>query len=221
MKRLVISGIIVFVVALLASQITQAQGTIYLSNLGQPSTGSHAVGSDSWLAVPFATGTNTGGYMLNYLQLGMADASGDPSGFTAMLYGDGNFPGGNSLGSNLCTLAGSASPVTGGIYTYAASDLTLSPSTLYSIVLTAETPLADGAYQWGFADTFSYNPSDGWSGGGGLLTSSDGLSWHPPTTGNLLYAINATAVPEPGVLGLFGLGGVFLAWHRRRATAVS
>jgi hypothetical protein len=63
MKNLIIGGIIVLAVVLSAPQITQAQGTTYLSNLGEPSTGSLAVGSDSWLAVSFGTGTNVGGGM--------------------------------------------------------------------------------------------------------------------------------------------------------------
>jgi hypothetical protein len=63
--------------------------TAYLSNLGQSSTGSLAVGSDSWLAASFGTGTNEGGYELNSIQLAMTDASGNPSGFTVMIYTNG------------------------------------------------------------------------------------------------------------------------------------
>ena len=69
MKNLIINGVIVLVFGFLAPQITQAQGTIYLSNLDQPSTGSLAVGSDSWIGVPFLTGNNVGGYVLNSFQL--------------------------------------------------------------------------------------------------------------------------------------------------------
>jgi hypothetical protein len=36
MKKIVVSGVIFLVVALLAPQIAQAQGTIYLSDLGRP-----------------------------------------------------------------------------------------------------------------------------------------------------------------------------------------
>jgi len=94
MKNIVISGVIVLVVALLTPQIVQAQGTIYLSNLGQPSAGSLAVGSDSWQAAIFTTGTNADGYVLNSIQLAMTDAFGTPNGFTVMLCGVGNQPGG-------------------------------------------------------------------------------------------------------------------------------
>ena len=77
-----------FVVGLLTQRVTQAQGTLtYLSNLGQPSSGSDIVGSNSWLFTTFRVGTNPNGYVLNSIQLEMTDASGTPSGFTVMLYG--------------------------------------------------------------------------------------------------------------------------------------
>jgi hypothetical protein len=45
-------------------------------------SGSPSVASDSWLAAEFGTGTDASGYVLNSVQLGMTDASGNPSGFT-------------------------------------------------------------------------------------------------------------------------------------------
>ncbi len=144
--------IIMVSVILLTQQITQAQGTIYLSNLGQPSAGSLAVGSDSWVAAMFQTGANAGGYVLNSVQLGMADASGNPSGFTVMIYANivppiGIFPG-NSLG----TLTDSLNPVTSGIYTYTPrSSLTLLPGTPTLLFLLPKQPspmaLMNGALQ--------------------------------------------------------------------------
>src|ERR1039457_5454895 len=97
----------------MTSQNTQAQGTItYLSNLGQASTGSRAVGSDLWLAESFLTGTNAGGYLLDSVQLGMTNASGNPSGFTLMLYSSilnfEYFP-----SNDLSTLSGDANPTNG------------------------------------------------------------------------------------------------------------
>jgi hypothetical protein len=139
--------IIMFVLGLLIQQIAKAQGTMtYLSSLSQTSAGSLAVGSNSWLASDFFTGTNADGYSLDSIQLGMADASGNPNGFTVMLYTAivkaGSFP-----GSSLGTLDGSLNPTTAGVYTHIpASSLTLSPGTEYFIVLTAGTALANGAY---------------------------------------------------------------------------
>ena len=221
MKNIVISGVIVLVVALLAPQIVQAQGTIYLSNLGQPSAGSLAVGSDSWQAAIFTTGTNADGYVLNSIQLAMTDASGTPNGFTVMLCGVGNFPGAPLPGSSLGTLSGSTDPATGGIFTYTpVSNLTLLPYEYYFIVLTAGTAVANGAYEWSHAGTYSYNPSGGWETYADILQSSNGSYWTSASTIDAQFAIDATAVPEPGVFGLFGLGGLFLAWHRRKAKTV-
>lgn len=213
--------IIMFSAILMAQQVTQAQGIMYLSNLSQASSGSLAVGTNSWLAAGFQTGTNAGGYWLDSIQLAMTDASGNPSAFVAMLYDQSSDLSGFSPGSSLCTLNGSLNPVTGGIYTYTpASSLTLSPNTIYFIVLTAGTTVANGAYGWSYLNTASYGPVDNW-GGGLALGSGNGLPWHP--LGNYpqeldypQYAINATAVPEPGVLSLFALGGLCFLWHRRR-----
>jgi hypothetical protein len=210
-------------VALLTPQIIQAQGTItYLSNLGQASTGGNSVGSDSWLAAGFETGNNASGYSLNSIQLGMTDASGNPNGFTVMLYNrvfGAPLPG---PGSRLVTLNGSLNPVTADTYTYTpVSNLTLSPNNVYFIVLTAGTAIANGAYEWSVAGANSYNPSDGWSNQGGVWTSSNGSisSWNS-TASFPQFAINATAVPEPGVLSLLGLGSLGFLWHHRKAKAV-
>jgi hypothetical protein len=222
MKTSTCGGIIVFAVALLAPQIIRAQGTMtYLSNLAQASAGSLAVGSNSWFVAPFRTGTNASGYVLNSIQLEMTVASGNPSNFTAMLYGNGTYPGGNSLGSSLGTLDGSLNPIAGGIFTYTpASTLTLSPNTFYSIVLTAGTAIANGAYDWSYAGVNSYSPSGGWASDIKVLTSSDGSSWRIIVGDYPQYAINAIPIPEPGVLGLFGVGGLGFLWHRRKAKMV-
>ncbi len=218
MKKIIIAGIIASVIGLMAPRITPAQGTItYLSGLGQPSTGSVAVGSDSWLAVGFGTGNNAGGYVLNSVQLGMADASGSPSGFTVMLYTAVGLAG-LSPGSSLGTLSGSLNPVTSGIYTYTpASSLTLSTGTDYFIVLTAATAIANGAY-WLSECAFPPSSSGNWGADNAVIQSSDGISgWLPtPYLGIAQFAITATPVPEPGTFCLFGLGGLGFLWHRRR-----
>jgi len=64
----------------------------------------------------------------------------------------------------------------------------------------------------------------GWSSRGvfeTVLTSSDGLSWSPNLSSAYYaqFAINATAIPEPGIFGLLGFGGLAFLWHRRKAKA--
>jgi hypothetical protein len=224
MRKTIISGIIASVFGLLAPQIIQAQGTTYLSNLEQSSAGSFAAGSDSWLAVTFETGTNAGGYVINSIQLAMSNASGNPSGFQVMVYAGAG--GGGTPGTLLGTLNGSLDPVTAGIYTYTpAATLTLPIRGLYDIVLTAGTAIGNGAYEWSGAGMNSYNPSGGWSsliGPAGFWTSSNGslLSWIHNGSAFPQFAIDATAVPEPGVFSLFALCGFFLVWRRRKAKPI-
>ena len=205
---------------LLATRVTQAQGTMtVLSNLNQTTAGSIAVGSDSWLFEGFSTGNNPSGYVLNSIQLEMAGGSGNPSNFTVMIYN--NPPAGISPGSSIGTLNGSLNPVAGGIFTYTpASNITLSSSKWYFIVLTAGTTVANGAYEWDYTSAFSYNPNGGWSGTGNFSSASDGSDYsnYYYLSGDYAqYAINVTDVPEPGVLGLFSLGGVAFLWHRRKS----
>ena len=220
MKKIVLLAIPVFALAVLPPQILQAQGTTYLSNLDQSSSGTLAVGSNSWLAAAFSTGFDAGGYVLDSVQLSLADASGSPSGFTVMLYA--TSPNTPAPFSYLSTLHGSLDPVAAGVYTFTpASTLTLRPGVFYDVVLTAETPIAAGAYEWSFATTSSYNPSGGWFAGLSVLTSGNGSppSWHVSAGNYAQFAINAS-VPEPSALALLALGGFLFFWHRRNAMAV-
>ena len=176
MKNTITLIILASALARFSPQSAQAQGTLYFSNLGQASTGTAPVGNDSWLAADIQTGTNAGGYQLNSIRLALADAVGNPSGFTAMLYTQFGVKG-PMPGSSLGTLSGSLHPVTGGIYTYSpTSNLSLSPHTIYWVVLTAGTPVANGAYEWSFT-SIPVGGSSGWIGTGTVLSSSDGLNW--------------------------------------------
>jgi len=217
MKKMIVGVVIVGAVGVLAAQTARSQGTVYLSNLGQPSVGSATVGSDSWLAETLITGNNPGGYALDSVQVAMAPASGYPSGFTVMLYSKSTQASSGPIpGDSLGTLSGSSTdPVNGGIYTYTAAGLTLSSSSDYFIVLTAGTPLASGAYAWSLGSPSPISSSGNWNATIAVYTSSDGLAWSGPSLGEPQFALTATAVPEPETLYLLGLP-VLLFFTRRR-----
>ncbi len=201
-------------IGLFTSQIVHAQGTIYLSNLNDPPNGSAAVvGSNSWLAPFFETGNNQGGYLLDSFQLAMVDASGNPTGFTVMLYtahtGVAAYP-----GSSIGTLNGSSNPSTAGIYTYVpTSDTTLAANTLYFFVVTAQTAVANGSYRW--SESNAYPPSNADLRGGGVFYSSDGLNWPSDLGAYTQFAIIVTAIPKPSTTFLLLLGSGVLMYIRR------
>ena len=228
MKRIIINSIIAFAVTLAAQQITEAQGTLtYLSNLGLGSAGAVSVGNDAWFAANFITGTNAGGYMLDSVQLKMLTASGNPSGFTVMLYsatGIRYLSTGEiysaSPENSLDTLSGSLNPVTSGIYTYTpVSSLFLTPNTPYFVTVAAEMSVADGAYFWGitFRPPLRTDNSDRWGALFVSYHSSDGANWNSYASGDNLeqFAVNATAIPEPSSLCLLLLGSGFFIYVRR------
>ena len=209
MRKIILT--LVPAIALLLPQIAPAQGTLYLSNLGQTPTGDMAVGSDAWIASTFTTGTNSGGYVLNSIQLLLDSASGSPSGLTVSIY---NFNNGQS-GSSLDALSGS-DPAAGGIFTYTATNLTLLPSAGYLIMLTSATPVTVGAYDWSLANNPAYNSSDRWNLLNAYYHSTDGSNWAVQRGNTPQFAVNATAVPEPATYALAGLSLAWLSFWRRR-----
>ena len=213
MERTIIIAI-VLTVEVFVAQLAPAQGTLYLSNLGQTPTGSLSIGSDSWIASSFFTGTNAGGYALNSVQLLMKAASGSPSGFDVSIYNlssSSPYVPQNSLGS----LSGSSNPSAGGLFTYTASDITLLPSTSYFVLVTSSTPIAQGAYVLSAVFGNSNRGSDGGIIDGDYYSSPDGLNWQFSRSYTGQFAIYVTDVPEPSIISLFMLGSGVLIYVRR------
>ena len=220
MKKTIISGVLAGALGLVAPQTLPAQETTYMSNLNQPSVGSLAVGSNSWMAGIFLAGNNPDGYTLNSVELAMASASGNPADLRVMIYYAGG--GGIVPAYSIGTLNGSLEPVSPGIYTYTpAEPIIFARNSPYAIVLTSDTAVLDGSYRWSYAAANSYNPIGGWStppsSVAGVYSSVNGsrISWVKNTSAFPQFSIEATAVPEPGILGLFALGGLHFAWRRR------
>ena len=195
----------------LAHCCAQAQGTVYLSNLDAPSTGSYSVASDSWLAIGFVTGSNPAGYLLNSVELAILDATGSPSSFALSVHFQSPF--GGIPGFSLSPLIGSTDPQSAGTYIFPAPpNVTLLPDNRYFIVLSAENALADGAYQWSTTTTSSTIPGNGWSGGGVWVSSGFWQSLPNYTQ----FALNATAIPEPSALSLLAIIYLPAFFLRRR-----
>jgi hypothetical protein len=215
MKKIILV-VLFLMVELFAPKTTRAQGMVYFSNLSQPSGDSAAIGADSWFAQafnPHASGY-AGAFTLDSIQLLMTSPTGNPSGFAVSIYSDSSSQ--PRLPAVFLGDLNGEYPASPGIYTYTADDITLLTGHNYFIVVTAATPLADGAYNWSLADTAS---SEGeWPLFNYFFTSTDGSTWSGPHSFQypFQFAINATPVPEPGVLGLFILCGLGLLWHRRK-----
>jgi PEP-CTERM motif len=220
MKKLPVRLLFLVLIYFLMRSQARSQGSVtFLSNLDQSSSGSVAVGSNSWIAATFFTGGNSGGYLLNSVQLAMNNSSGLPSGFTVMIYAEGPSLGGILPGNSVGSLLGSGNPMAAGDYSYSApSGLTLAPVSAYFIVVTSITAAGTGAYEWSLSGTDSYNPTGGWgviSGvSSGVYSSINGTSWTSLSATYPQFAINATPAPEPGTLGLLTLGGMLIGLKR-------
>jgi hypothetical protein len=189
-----------------------AQGTLYLSHLGSSADTGIGLGSDQWWAISFETGIAANGYSLDSMQLRIAGITGNPSGFELSLYDNNGSVPGNSL-----DLLNGSDPTGAGIYTFTASGITLSPSTVYWAVTTSSDSLQSGnLFSWAL-DPNSYTSSDGWSlSTAGGYYSFNGSSWNNGGGSPFTLAVNATAVPEPEIYSLTGLGLFAILLRRRK-----
>ena len=187
-----------------------AQGTMYVSLLSNLPQAASQVGSDSWNAVDFRTGTNSSGYSLNSIQVLMGNSSGNPSGIIVSLYNlTGNVP-----GTPISILTGSE-PTAAGNYSYTASSISLQPVTRYFVVMTSVTPVSTGAYNW-IAGDGGGSATEGWIAGISFRSSSDGINWNA-TRHPFLFAVNATAIPEPATTSLIIIGLAVCGLYRGKA----
>ena len=194
--------ILIFVISAFGLRL-QAQGTLYLSNLGESGTG-FVVGSGSQ---SFVTGTASNGYALNYITLFMGNMLDNASNFNVLVYNDN----GGQVGIPLGTLNGNNNPSTAGQYNYTASNLVLTSNTTYWIVTTCDSsspgnPLPPGGYTWKFTLSQNYSSSGNWSIGPGNVGFGGSV---------FQFAVNATPAPEPSVCALFGFGLTTILFRRR------
>jgi len=203
-----LANLLLFIVEL------RGQGTTYISSLNLQTAGSLSIGNDAWIAAYFQTGPSSGGYALDSIQLSMSNPSGTPADFLLRIW-DFRSPQG------LATLNGN-DPSGNGVFTYRAESFPLTPNTVYWFTVTAATPVGTGSFHWNVGVSGPITAS-GWLLGNIYTSSPDGLSFdrnHPPPA-TPLFAVNATAVPEPASLVLVGCGGLLFGANLwRRCTAV-
>lgn len=181
---------------------TYSQGTTFLSNLDETTSGGFLVGYPQRLAQPFYTGFSSSAFNLDSIQIAMDDASANVVGFSLSVHRDHE----GMPGDNLGHLIGSTNPALAGIYSYTASGITLSPATAYWIVAASDSS-AIGFCVWKTANSTNYISNDGWSIKTempyGLIMTSVGVIGNGIAP--LQFAMNATPVPEPQIAGLCGL----------------
>lgn len=188
----------------------RAQGTMYLSGLDTPATGTLPVGSDAWVATYFATGAAPAGYTLDSIQLAFEGVGGNPSGLKVMLWDFQN-------NQPIITLTGS-DPSGAGVSIYHASGFSLSPLSVYWFVVTSTTPISVGTFSWNHSSSSPVG-IELWHGGG-YQTSSNGLVWTRDNPGGTpQFAVTATPIPEPSTFAFLSVGGFVLAAARMRVKA--
>lgn len=166
----------------------------------------------------FRTGTATGGYTLNYIQLLISGVSGQPSGFSILLYAEDPGQAGY-LGTFLGRLTGVTTPSTAGIYIYTAENISLSPYTAYWVMATSTT--IDSVSLGLASNAYDQMPSDGW-----LLSPTEyynlaeNSGWKAARGYYYQMAIYATAVPAHSIISLvFICSGVWIGSRSRRKTS--
>jgi hypothetical protein len=175
-----------------------------LSNLVQPSLDSHTLASNSWIAQPFFTAVTPSVFNLESIQLLLGANTGEPSGLSVAVYSGTRKP-----QTPIGFLSGQ-DPTSGGTYNFTSSGISLSPQTLYWIVLTANTPTSTGNFTWERSSNQSYFSRDGWTMGLSFFSSEDGFNWIQTTPYPMQFALYATAIPEPSSLIILGMGGSIL-----------
>lgn len=214
MKK-IIPAIIITVAGLLSQQTGQAQGVLYISNLGQTVAGGEVIGSNSWIAQTFVTGPSSGGYVLNSVQLLVDAPSGTHSGFSVAIYSKTGDPHsehepGDSPQASLGSFAG-PEPATTGIFSYTNPGIVLTPSTFYYVVVTAATATHVNSYAW--SGTTGLTQSNGFTIEDECFNSTNGSAWTwTPRKITFQLGLYASAAPPPNLSIVGGPGSIKVQW---------
>ncbi len=191
-----------------------------LSTLGDSLSGAIGitVGSDEVYAASFTTGSNLTGYSVSSLTVQNAvDTQGVVSQNMGIYANSGSNP---NMASGTLFLQ-QTFPAQGNadvLYTPTTS-LTLAPNTTYWLGITAGSNNTNG-----FEDTnkTTYTATNGWVLNSGMSYYNDSIWTTYSPTPNILFSINATALPtpEPSSWALLGLGCTALWFLRHRSRSL-
>lgn len=209
----------VSILTLLVADLCRVEAQIpFLSNLVQPSLASHPISSNSWIAQPFFTAPSIVGFNLDSIQLLLGATLRNATGLSVAVYSGSRKP-----QTPFGFLSG-PEPTSEGVYHFSASGITLTPQTLYWIVLTAETPASAGNFTWERSSSQSYFSASGWTMGLSFFSSEDGSSWLQTTPYPMQFALYASVIPEPSSFVLLSVGSLFLITRlarKSRSTTLS
>ncbi len=159
-------------------------------------------------ASAFSTGSNSGGYDLSSVTLGVWQIQGSPTALNLTIHAD---SGGNPAGSATHTLTGT-SPTAGGDHTYTCpGTCKLEPNTVYHLVIAASLP-ASGNHYYGIDRTTSDNQTNtpstaGWSIGNVYKYNWPGFNFWNTNTDSYIHQFTVNATPiDPDARTVDNLG---------------
>jgi len=202
------------------TDIVRADST-YLSNLSESTDGYESITklpSGVWVAQSFETGTAGGGYTLESVSLSMSEGSESDVPLKLYLYSGDRAT--TKIGELLYEFTSTDSyDHTAGIKLWDAPDAaSLGPNAKYWLILESDTE--SGSYSWDYTSSSSASSLQNWSIPTTLtyaIYSSDEWTYNDGRPQK--FSVNATAVPEPSVAMLVGLGTLagLMFQGRRRA----
>jgi hypothetical protein len=193
--------VIICAAGIFALERAPAQGVItFLDNTSQPIAGNNGLGNttfDPRIDVEFQTGTNAAGYTLNSVSFLMANASTAPSPTAFEI----DVLAADDSTEMFLPFSVSSNPITAGLYTYSVPSVLLAANTDYW--LSCHNP-GSGTYEWDYADNTTATTVGGWSITGNIGPAGTSASGIP------MFAISATAVPEPSSLAMLAMGTILV-----------
>ncbi len=194
-----------------------------VSNLDQAEVGGIAVTDGVRIAMQFTVGSQTGPWRLDRVELRISASFATARDFSVELRSDAA----GMVGEHVSSFSG-PDPILLSVSNYTfipVSEFVLLPGSSYWLSVTSSTSSSDGlniGYGWSATNTFAQSGSTDWAISDGFAYSSDtGLSWTFEHQEPCLFAIQATAIPEPDCIEAVAVGTFMLFLRRNRCLSGS